>query len=276
MTRRFPQKFWASRSDTAEGIPLDDLKLPAVAESAQARWCEPQSVPPADVSWATSTAAKWLHHPGSRRAVYVPEDYEANYAYPLIVWLHGTGGSERDLLSVMPKISTKNYFGVAFRGTLPSNDVLRGGFRWAQSRQIFEDFKHELHETVCQLRREYHIHSERIYPVGFDDGATLALQLLLDRPEWFGGAIALGGRFPNMKHPLVRYRQLHGKRFLMGTGSRDWVCSVAEMIRASRLLHAAGMHVSTRSDHAAHEVTPNMLRHVNHWLMEGIASATCR
>ena len=38
-------------------------------------------------------------------ALFGPLHYEPNYAYPLIVWLHGPGGSERDLRQTMPMIS---------------------------------------------------------------------------------------------------------------------------------------------------------------------------
>ena len=43
--------------------------------------------------------------------VFVPENYEPNYAYPLVVWLHDAGRSERDIVDVLPHISMRNYFG---------------------------------------------------------------------------------------------------------------------------------------------------------------------
>ena len=56
-------------------------------------------------------------------AVFAPMHYEPNYAYPLVVWLHGAGGSERELPEIMCNVSPQNYIGIAFRGTLPAHDL---------------------------------------------------------------------------------------------------------------------------------------------------------
>ena len=52
-------------------------------------------------------------------SLFTPLHYERNYAYPLLIWLHGKGGNEHHLRQVMPKISMRNYAAVAPRGTLP-------------------------------------------------------------------------------------------------------------------------------------------------------------
>ena len=46
-------------------------------------------------------------------ATFGPQHYEPQYAYPLIVWLHGRGDDERQLLRVMPHVSMRNYVAVA-------------------------------------------------------------------------------------------------------------------------------------------------------------------
>ena len=54
----------------------------------------------------------------SAQSWFAPLHYEANYAYPLLIWLHGGGDSERQLRRIMPHISLRNYVAVALRGTL--------------------------------------------------------------------------------------------------------------------------------------------------------------
>jgi len=200
--------------------------------------------------------------------LYIPEHYEPNYAYPLLVWLHGSGGSETELASLMPKVSLRNHFGMAFRGSQPGNADPPFGFRWSQTDEEYTEFRQSLYETVCLLRRRYHIHSERVFIAGFDDGATLALKLLLDRPEWFAGAAALAGGLPRQQTPLVRYRELQGRRVFIGCGSQDPRLSPAEVVGVGRLLHAAGMDVSTQIFDAAHEVTPAMLAKLNRFILD--------
>ncbi len=49
-------------------------------------------------------------------AVFAPVHYEPGYAYPLLVWLHGCGGDERQLWRLMPLLSLRNYLAVARAG----------------------------------------------------------------------------------------------------------------------------------------------------------------
>ena len=49
-------------------------------------------------------------------ALFAPMHYEPGYAYPLIVWLHGTGGDQRQLQRVMPLVSMRNYVAITPRG----------------------------------------------------------------------------------------------------------------------------------------------------------------
>ncbi len=48
--------------------------------------------------------------------LFAPLHYEPGYPYPLVVWLHGTGCDERQLLRIMPLVSMRNYVAVAPRG----------------------------------------------------------------------------------------------------------------------------------------------------------------
>src|SRR5580698_11026646 len=73
--------------------------------------------------------------------VFVPENYEPNYAYPLVVWLHDAGRSERDIVDVLPHISMRNYLGLALRGTNPADPRVdnegreSAGYRWSRSQR---------------------------------------------------------------------------------------------------------------------------------------------
>src|SRR5690606_11269726 len=45
-----------------------------------------------------------LHPAAASTGLFVPEKYEPNYPYPVVVWFHDAGGEESDLLQVMPQI----------------------------------------------------------------------------------------------------------------------------------------------------------------------------
>jgi len=197
-------------------------------------------------------------------SVYIPEYYEPNYAYPLVVWVQSADASVHQLQHVMPVISNRNYFGLAVRADVPSGGT-------AADVDLIE-WEKQVAAQVRQLRSEYNIHSERIVLAGFGAGGTLALRLGLCRPEWFAGVATLGSRFPTNPHLLRRYRDLRGKRVLLGVGSNDRTVSVAETAHIGRLLHAAGMRVCTRVYDTGHRIVRSMLLDIDRWIMQGIYS----
>src|SRR4051812_30528965 len=65
---------------------------------------------------------------------FVPQRYEPNYAYPLLVLFHGRGGDEQQLVRSMPALSWRNYVGLSLRGPDPVDR--RGGevgYSWGPS-----------------------------------------------------------------------------------------------------------------------------------------------
>src|SRR5438046_7804157 len=115
---------------------------------------------------------------------FLPTGYEPNYAYPLLVFFHGHGGNEEQILRLAPKLSRRNYICIGLRGPafLGRNADDAQAFSWGDSTQrtLLEDY---LLRAVEQTRRTYHVHSERIYLAGFAEGAAIAYRLGLTFPD---------------------------------------------------------------------------------------------
>src|SRR4051794_26251648 len=99
---------------------------------------------------------------------FLPTGYEPNYPYPLLVFLHGHGGSEEQILQLAPRLSRRNYVGSALRGPqqVDARSEGRPAYSWGQDGQsdtLVEDY---VLRSVEQTRRLYHVHSERIYLAG--------------------------------------------------------------------------------------------------------------
>src|SRR5713226_9848406 len=47
---------------------------------------------------------------------FAPTCYEPRYPYPLIVFLHGYGGNEEQILRLAPRVSRRNYVSIGLRG----------------------------------------------------------------------------------------------------------------------------------------------------------------
>ncbi|HUE12553.1 MAG TPA: hypothetical protein VMR25_00190 [Planctomycetaceae bacterium] len=207
--------------------------------------------------------------------VFVPENYEPNYAYPLVIWLHESGRSERDIVDVLPHISMRNYLGLAPRGTATIDNRALGddnesaGYGWSRSQRMRLVFQDELHASVRRLRQGYHIHSERIFLAGAGDGGSLAWELFLARPEWFAGLAVFGGRFPWRRRPLRHYRELIGKHVFLAANSLD-PAGLSRAEQLGRLLYSSGMEVAVRCHLPGRRWPRSLFRHVDQWIMQSI------
>src|SRR5262245_63559511 len=47
---------------------------------------------------------------------FLPTGYEPRYPYPLLVFFHGHGGNEEQILRLAPRLSRRNYVSIGLRG----------------------------------------------------------------------------------------------------------------------------------------------------------------
>lgn len=182
--------------------------------------------------------------------VFVPDHYEPNYAYPLLVWLENAPLSQNKLDRRMRQISDRNYFGVA----LEAGEA--------------DTIEERLHTTFLSLRRRYHLNTERVYLLGSGDLGTLALTIGLCRPAWFGGIAAFSAAWPDAPRLLSQFDGLRGKRALLAVGEEDDAVQLADVAYGSRLLWTAGMNVTTVT--ASADGQSALLREIDRWVMQGI------
>ncbi len=205
--------------------------------------------------------------------VYLPHNYEPNYPYPLVVWLHDAEWTAGELLDLMPRISPQNYLGLSIEGLTPSNRFAAGPMSPPNSVDPLDGILETLKDVARQMRREFHVHSERIYLAGFGEQASVALRMLLRRPEWFAGALPFGLRSSKLD-PITNYDDLRGKRVFLSAGVRDGSVSLPDYVSLGRLLRSTGVEAVLRSYDSGEEPTPKLLNDVNHWLMNSIYEST--
>jgi phospholipase/carboxylesterase len=206
------------------------------------------------------------------QCLLAPLHYERNYAYPLVVWLHDAGGHERELKRIMPLVSLRNYVSLAVRGTSQTED----GFGWAETADGILAAESRVAEAVAQARLRFHVHPERVFLAGNGAGGTLALRLALRSPGHYAGAASIGGSFPQGHSPLARLSQARRSKLLILHCRDSLSYPVEQVCQELALFHAAGMSVTLRQYPCGDELTTQMLRDLDVWLMEqvtGVVSA---
>jgi phospholipase/carboxylesterase len=200
------------------------------------------------------------------QCLLVPQHYEPNYAYPLVVWLHDSGGDERELKRVMPLVSLRNYVSLAVRGTCQDN----GGYGWSESADAILAAESRIAEAVGHAKQRFNVHPERVFLAGHGVGGTIALRLALRAPDRYTGAASIGGSFPEGQAPLSRLAAIRHSRLLIMHCRDSLTYPVERVCQELGLFHAAGMAVTLRQYPCGDELTTQMLRDLDVWLMEQV------
>lgn len=202
--------------------------------------------------------------------LFTPKHYERNYAYPLVVWLHGPDDDERQVTRVMPLVSDRNYAAVGPRGTVAAEPP-GVGFCWVQEPDEIQQAQRCVMGAIAVARRWLNISPSRIFLAGYQQGATMAYRLALAKPHLFAGVLSFGGAFPRTLRPLANYHRARRMKIFLAGGREAQRYSESEVCRDLRLFHSAGMSVCVRLYPCGDELTTTMLADMDRWIMELIA-----
>lgn len=209
---------------------------------------------------------------GVCHSVFVPMHYECNYAYPLVVWLHGSGKDERQLERIAPHLSLRNYVAVAPRGTRAEieTDSHQHGYTWRQHEDDILLAEQRVIDCIELATQRFNIARHRVFVIGAEAGGTMALRIALACPELFAGAASIGGPFPEGNNPLVRVEQSRALPLLLAHGRESTTYAEEQVCRDLRLIHAAGISVTLRQYPDGDNIGARMLRDVDGWIMEHV------
>jgi phospholipase/carboxylesterase len=225
---------------------------------------------------ASLPAKTRMTHP---HMLFSPMHYEPNYAYPLLVWLHDTGGNERQLMRIMPTISMRNYVAVAPRG-LPVEQSMcpqtldlsvsailhrrKEQYDWILSDDNLAILEQRIFDCIVVAQERCHVADHRIFIAGVGTGGTVALRLATQYPERFAGVAAFGGEMPhdNRIFPCWHARQPLSFFFGIDESASEHAC------RMMKLLHMAGLMASVREYPDIKSLTSAMLQDLNQWMMQ--------
>jgi phospholipase/carboxylesterase len=174
---------------------------------------------------------------------------------PALLLLHGTGGNENDLLRLGRSLAP----GAALlspRGDVSEGGALRFFARLAEGR--FDPAEvtrrtHALADFVGLATKHYKLDPQRLFAVGFSNGANIAATMLQLRPEVLGGGVLF--------RPMVVLDRpaapgsLEGRRVLLLNGSTDPLVPPDHPGRLAALLHAGGAKVQVQIVPASHALT---------------------
>ncbi|OPA79315.1 carboxylesterase [Paenibacillus selenitireducens] len=173
---------------------------------------------------------------------------------PVLLLLHGTGGTERDLLPIAEVVSPTSSV-LSVRGNVLENGMPRFFRRLAEGIFDVEDLifrTEELNAFLDSAAEEYQFDRRNVVAIGYSNGANIAGSLLFHDANALRGAI--------LHHPMVPLRgkelpNLSGIPIFIGAGKNDPICSSRETEDLTAMLTQAGASVDVHWENYGHQLT---------------------
>jgi predicted esterase len=186
-------------------------------------------------------------------------------AGPVLLLLHGTGGTEEDLLELGAGLRPGAPL-LSPRGQVLEQGMPRFFRRLAEG--VFDEVDlirrtGELADFVAGARRTYGLGARPVVAVGYSNGANIAASLLLLRPKTLGGAVLLRAMVPLTPPQLP---DLAGVPVFLAGGRADRMIPPEGTERLARLLQAAGAAVSLRWSPGGHGLNGGEIADAGRWL----------
>jgi phospholipase/carboxylesterase len=172
-----------------------------------------------------------------------------------LVVLHGTGGDENDLIGIGQAIAP----GAAIlspRGNVLENGAPRFFKRLAEG--VFE-----LARFIRAAVSKYALNPERVFALGYSNGANVASSAMFIDPTLFQGAILF--RSMLVFEPDNR-SDLSGTAVLISAGRMDPIVPVKSVERLVELFERSGAEVTLKWQAAGHNLAPSEIREAADWL----------
>lgn len=186
---------------------------------------------------------------------------------PVLLLLHGTGGTEQDLLPLAELISPPSSV-LSVRGNVLERGMPRFFRRLAEGVFDIEDLvfrTQELNEFLDHAAAKYSFDRRNVVAVGYSNGANIAASLLFHHKEALRAAI--------LHHPMVPRRgielpNLIGIPCFIAAGQNDPICPPKETEELASLLSSSGADVTVHWEQAGHQLTRTEVEQAGRWLAE--------
>src|SRR5699024_3503637 len=163
---------------------------------------------------------------------------------PVFVLLHGTGGTESDLVSLAELLNpTYNVLGI--RGNVQENGMNRFFKRHSEGNYDWEDLDlrgKELFEFIVEKSKEYDFKLEDVVLVGFSNGSNIAIQMMLQQPDAFKSAALFAPMYPAN---VTEKQDFNDVRVFLSLGKGDPIVPESESEHVIRLFKDRDADVTT-------------------------------
>lgn len=195
---------------------------------------------------------------------------------PAVVFVHGRGADERDLIPISEQLPDELHV-FSVRAPMEMED----GYRWYEidleeggihsSQPDSESFRKTLVRLFAFLEyvtEQYDVHPKRIGLFGFSQGATISLSAAVQNSDRIAWVVALNGYLPKEYGAASKIAEAGSVPVFLGAGRMDLVIPQERVERAAQRLRDAGLSVTHETYPVGHGASDEEIAEVAEWIGE--------
>ncbi|MGV8919760.1 MAG: alpha/beta hydrolase [Pseudomonas sp.] len=147
---------------------------------------------------------------------------------PLVIFLHGSGSNEEDLFDIKDQLPAD----YTVLSTRAPQEVGTDSYQWFNKTPgdgdydgVTEDLKSSevlISDFVAKATAKYHTQPDKVFLIGFSQGAIMSYEVALRHPQILGGIAALSGKvLPVLRAELKPDPRLKTLNVFIGHGTAD-------------------------------------------------------
>lgn len=192
---------------------------------------------------------------------------------PLVIFLHGYGSNEQDLFGIKDELPAQYNF-LSVRAPMVMEE---GSYQWFRKKGEgayngeTDDLKASgqvLLDFISQAAKKYHTEPNKVFLVGFSQGAIMSYEVALRHPEAVGGIAALSGRIlPVLKSALKPDEKRQKLAIFIGHGTADKRLPFNDGTEADSLLQSLSLKPEFHAyPGVGHSISATEMQDLSDWL----------
>ena len=210
--------------------------------------------------------------------VLIPDDYDENKTYPLLIGLHGFGGTTEDFVKIWSILDSHSFIFVIPEGpyeAFPDTYKKLSQYSWDVGVNSLELYKRSdnlnadfIVNIKNYIKQDYKI--ENTFLMGFSQGGGYTYSIGIKNPEEFEGIICFGSRMPDYKkHPWFLsesdIQKGNDLKVFIAHGKTDPYSSKGA-VAARKILKKNKYEVKLQMFEGGHFIDPEAFKSAMHWM----------
>jgi len=194
----------------------------------------------------------------------VPDKFDLNKKYGIVIIMHGYGASMHDLSGIAPIINNKDFIYVFPNAPFEINIGLnQKGYAWFPIEELnISKSENLIDNTVNEILDMFKNSTDEIYIGGFSQGGMMALNSQFTKSNLFKGAIILSSR--TILQNEVRLDS--NTKVFMSHGREDSIIPLVDGINTNNKLNELGFEVEYHEYNMGHEISEEVINDLKIWI----------